>query len=243
MKVFCSFWKFLSAVHHVGGKDSLRSIGISLEYNGKSMNINLLILLVLNSSQILRNIIAITWILVLLLVLSRFILSLGSTGDTKTPSNSTSSSAGNSLQKKSILVGRRPGLGVSSMLSQFKNYSQSKKNVVLSQRPSVFCSPDDEDEEEEVDYSRFLEMKGNSRPVLFSVSLNRSMVWIFHCFFQLPCDWIVNVLIAFLKSLPQRIQTPNSLSTRWPLLWQKGDPSWREKPRRTTKTILFSRKS
>ncbi|XP_070774933.1 SURP and G-patch domain-containing protein 1 isoform X2 [Enoplosus armatus] len=83
----------------------------------------------------------------------------GSTSDTKMPSTSTSSPGGNALQKKSILVGKRPGLGVSSMLSQFKSYSQSKKNPVLSQRPSVFCSPDDEDEEEEADYSRFLEMK------------------------------------------------------------------------------------
>ncbi|XP_051265759.1 SURP and G-patch domain-containing protein 1 isoform X2 [Dicentrarchus labrax] len=82
----------------------------------------------------------------------------GSTSETKTPSTSTSS-GGNALQKKSILVGKRPGLGVSSMLSQFKNYSQSKKNPVLSQRPSVFCSPEDEDEEEEADYSKFLEMK------------------------------------------------------------------------------------
>lgn len=55
------------------------------------------------------------------------------------------------------------------MLSQFKNYSQPKKNVVLSQRPSVFCSPDGEDEEEEPDYSKFLDMKGNSRPVIFSI--------------------------------------------------------------------------
>nr|XP_046263421.1 SURP and G-patch domain-containing protein 1 isoform X2 [Scatophagus argus] len=83
----------------------------------------------------------------------------GSTGDTKTPSTSASSTGGNALQKRSILVGKRPGLGVSSMLSQFKNYSQSKKNPVLSQRPSVFCSPDDEDEEGEADYSRFLEIK------------------------------------------------------------------------------------
>lgn len=103
----------------------------------------------------------------------------GSTSDTKTPS--TSSPGGNSLQKKSILVGKRPGLGVSSMLSQFKSYSQSKKNPVLSQRPSVFCSPDDEDEEEEADYSRFLEMKGNSRPRVFSVSLDNSMAWTFQC--------------------------------------------------------------
>uniref|UniRef100_A0A3B4W9E7 SURP and G patch domain containing 1 n=1 Tax=Seriola lalandi dorsalis TaxID=1841481 RepID=A0A3B4W9E7_SERLL len=79
--------------------------------------------------------------------------------DTKTPSTLNSLPGGNTLHKKSILVGKRPGLGVSSMLSQFKSYSQSKKNPVLSQRPSVFCSPDGEDEEEDADYSRFLEMK------------------------------------------------------------------------------------
>jgi hypothetical protein len=49
------------------------------------------------------------------------------------------------------------------MLNQFKNYSQSKKNPVLSQRPSVFCSPDGDEDEEEVEDSNFLEMKGNSR--------------------------------------------------------------------------------
>ncbi|XP_076601637.1 SURP and G-patch domain-containing protein 1 isoform X1 [Chaetodon auriga] len=81
----------------------------------------------------------------------------GSSSDTKTPS--TSSPGGNTLQKKSILVGKRPGLGVSSMLSQFKNYSQTKKNPVLSQRPNVFCSPNGDDEEEEDDYPGFLEMK------------------------------------------------------------------------------------
>ncbi|TNN78085.1 SURP and G-patch domain-containing protein 1 [Liparis tanakae] len=85
-----------------------------------------------------------------------------STTDAKTPTASISPPAGNAPQKKSILVGKRPGLGVSSMLSQFKNYSHSKKNPVLSQRPSVFCSPDEDDEEEETDYSRFLEMKGDS---------------------------------------------------------------------------------
>ncbi|XP_040911093.1 SURP and G-patch domain-containing protein 1 [Toxotes jaculatrix] len=83
----------------------------------------------------------------------------GSTGDTRSPSTPTSLPGGNALQKKSILVGKRPGLGVSSMLSQFKSYSQAKKSPVLSQRPSVFCSPDGEDEEEDADYSRFLEMK------------------------------------------------------------------------------------
>ncbi|CAN9502880.1 unnamed protein product [Ophioblennius macclurei] len=83
----------------------------------------------------------------------------GSPSDNKTSSSSSSSPGGHSVQKKSIFVGQRPGLGVSSMLSQFKSYSQSKKSPVLSQRPSVFCSPDDEDEEEEADYSKFLDMK------------------------------------------------------------------------------------
>ncbi|XP_026229940.1 SURP and G-patch domain-containing protein 1 [Anabas testudineus] len=83
----------------------------------------------------------------------------GSTSDSKTPSTPSSLSGGNTLPKKSILIGKRPGLGVSSMLNQFKSYSQPKKNVGLSQRPSVFCSPDEEDEEEETDYSKFLDMK------------------------------------------------------------------------------------
>uniref|UniRef100_A0AAX7TFR3 SURP and G-patch domain containing 1 n=1 Tax=Astatotilapia calliptera TaxID=8154 RepID=A0AAX7TFR3_ASTCA len=84
---------------------------------------------------------------------------LGSINDAKTPSTPTLSPGGNALQKKSIFVGQRPGLGVSSMLNQFKSFSQSKKNPILSQRPSVFCSPDGDDEEEEADYSKFLEMK------------------------------------------------------------------------------------
>lgn len=78
----------------------------------------------------------------------------GETKDASTPAESP-----NSQQKKSILIGKRPGLGITSMLNQFKNYSQSKKNPVLSQRPSVFCSPDGEEDEEEVDDSNFLEMK------------------------------------------------------------------------------------
>lgn len=52
------------------------------------------------------------------------------------------------------------------MLSQFKNYTQTKKNPVLNTRPSVFCSPDDEDEDEELDYSQYLDLKGNSAPLL-----------------------------------------------------------------------------
>ncbi|CAL8312352.1 SURP and G-patch domain-containing protein 1 [Gadus morhua] len=78
-------------------------------------------------------------------------------GETKGASNPAESP--NSQQKKSILIGKRPGLGITSMLNQFKNYSQSKKNPVLSQRPSVFCSPDGDEDEEEVEDSNFLEMK------------------------------------------------------------------------------------
>lgn len=52
------------------------------------------------------------------------------------------------------------------MLSQFKNYTQTKKNPVLSPRPSVFCSPDGEDEDEDIDYSQYLEIKGNFVPLL-----------------------------------------------------------------------------
>lgn len=76
-----------------------------------------------------------------------------------TKGSTTVLSDGNVQQKKSILFGKRPGLGVSSMISQFKSFSQSKKNPVLSHRPSVFCSSEGEDEDEEVDYSRFLEIK------------------------------------------------------------------------------------
>ncbi|CAL8281562.1 unnamed protein product [Lota lota] len=78
-------------------------------------------------------------------------------GETKGASNQAESP--NSQQKKSILIGKRPGLGITSMLNQFKNYSQSKKNPVLSQRPSVFCSPDGDEDEEEVEDANFLEMK------------------------------------------------------------------------------------
>uniref|UniRef100_A0A4W5RM78 SURP motif domain-containing protein n=1 Tax=Hucho hucho TaxID=62062 RepID=A0A4W5RM78_9TELE len=87
----------------------------------------------------------------------------GSSSDTKAPLSSTPSpSSGVSQpQMKSILIGKRPGLGISSMLNQFKNYSQSKKTLLRPQRPSIFSSPDDEDddEEEEVDDSSFLEIK------------------------------------------------------------------------------------
>ncbi|XP_070974798.1 SURP and G-patch domain-containing protein 1-like [Oncorhynchus clarkii lewisi] len=86
----------------------------------------------------------------------------GSSNDTKAPSSSipSPSSGVSQPQKKSILIGKRPGLGISSMLNQFKNYSQSKKTPLRPQRPSIFSSPDDDDDEEEdVDDLSFLEIK------------------------------------------------------------------------------------
>lgn len=91
------------------------------------------------------------------------------------------------------------------MLSQFKNYTQTKKNPVLSVRPSVFCSPDGEDEDEDLDYSQYLDMKGNLVPLLAVAAA---------VFGDL-------VLTRCLKSLHQRTQTPDLLSRRWPLSWQK----------------------
>ncbi|KAM9428806.1 SURP and G-patch domain-containing protein 1-like isoform 1-T1 [Salvelinus alpinus] len=87
----------------------------------------------------------------------------GEIGSSKAPSSSipSPSSGVSQPQKKSILIGKRPGLGISSMLNQFKNYSQSKKTPLRPQRPSIFSSPDDDDddEEEEVDDLSFLEIK------------------------------------------------------------------------------------
>ncbi|KAG7488003.1 hypothetical protein MATL_G00029540 [Megalops atlanticus] len=66
-------------------------------------------------------------------------------------------SGGTQPQKKNILIGKRPGLGISSMLSQFKNYAQAKKTPPRPPRPSIFLSPDEEDEE--ADDSHYLEVK------------------------------------------------------------------------------------
>lgn len=117
-----------------------------------------------------------------------FLRFLDSTSDAKPSLSSTSSASGNSLQKKSVLVGQRPGIKVSKMLSQFKSYSQPKKNPVLSQRPSVFSSPDDEEEEEETDYSKFLEMKGNSRHACFESTCDHwTILWFLNIYKRNIC--------------------------------------------------------
>ncbi|XP_067824664.1 SURP and G-patch domain-containing protein 1 [Heptranchias perlo] len=74
-------------------------------------------------------------------------------------SNSTSPS-GTQAQRKQILIGKRPGLGVSSLgstLGQMKNYTHAKQTP-LAARPSVFQSPDDEEEEDE-DLEQWAEVK------------------------------------------------------------------------------------
>ncbi|KAG9278654.1 SURP and G-patch domain-containing protein 1 isoform X1 [Astyanax mexicanus] len=80
-----------------------------------------------------------------------------SSTDSGSSTDSKSSTLSSQSQKKSILVGKRPGLGVSSMLNQFKSYSQSKKTQLQIPRPSVFSSPDEEDAEEEDEH--YLEVK------------------------------------------------------------------------------------
>uniref|UniRef100_A0AAY4EL92 SURP and G-patch domain-containing protein 1 n=1 Tax=Denticeps clupeoides TaxID=299321 RepID=A0AAY4EL92_9TELE len=56
-----------------------------------------------------------------------------------------------------ILIGKRPGLGIGSMVSQFKSFSQAKKTPLRSSRLSIFSSP--EEDEEETDDSYFLGVK------------------------------------------------------------------------------------
>lgn len=110
-----------------------------------------------------------------------FLHNLGLTPEAKMSSAPAAPFGGTTQQKKSILIGKRPGLGVTSMLNQFKNYSQTKKNPVLSQRPSVFSSPDDDDEEDDNDYSKFLTIKGNSRHLLVIVFLENPLGRTFLC--------------------------------------------------------------
>ncbi|KAM5238435.1 SURP and G-patch domain-containing protein 1 [Ctenodactylus gundi] len=67
------------------------------------------------------------------------------------PSTPTPSAA----SKRPLLLSKRSGLGLASPLSQAKNYSHSKQ-LPVAHRPSVFQSPDEDDEE---DYEQWLEIK------------------------------------------------------------------------------------
>ncbi|XP_054835787.1 SURP and G-patch domain-containing protein 1 isoform X2 [Eublepharis macularius] len=68
---------------------------------------------------------------------------------------STANPSASGPAKKPALSGKRPNLSVSSMLSQVKNYTHSKQTPVTN-RLSVFQSPDEEDED---DYEQWLEIK------------------------------------------------------------------------------------
>jgi hypothetical protein len=61
-----------------------------------------------------------------------------------------------STGKKPLLLSKRTGLGLGSQLGQVKSYSHAKQ-LPVAQRPSVFQSPDEDEEE---DYEQWLEIKG-----------------------------------------------------------------------------------
>lgn len=58
--------------------------------------------------------------------------------------------------KRPLLLSKRTGLGLGSPVGPVKNYSHAKQ-LPVAHRPSVFQSPDDDDEEE--DYEQWLEIK------------------------------------------------------------------------------------
>ncbi|XP_020039310.1 SURP and G-patch domain-containing protein 1 isoform X2 [Castor canadensis] len=60
-----------------------------------------------------------------------------------------------STGKKPLLLSKRTGLGLGSQLGQVKSYSHAKQ-LPVAQRPSVFQSPDEDEEE---DYEQWLEIK------------------------------------------------------------------------------------
>uniref|UniRef100_H0XNT1 Uncharacterized protein n=1 Tax=Otolemur garnettii TaxID=30611 RepID=H0XNT1_OTOGA len=60
-----------------------------------------------------------------------------------------------STGKRSLLFSRRTGLGLGSPLGQVKNYLHAKQ-LPVAHRPSVFQSPDEDEEE---DYEQWLEIK------------------------------------------------------------------------------------
>ncbi|XP_034974479.1 SURP and G-patch domain-containing protein 1 isoform X1 [Zootoca vivipara] len=81
---------------------------------------------------------------------------LGSDASSSSAKASAANPPAASTAKKPSLSGKRPNLSVTSMLNQVKNYTHSKQTPVTN-RLSVFQSPDDEDEEE--DYEQWLEIK------------------------------------------------------------------------------------
>lgn len=63
-----------------------------------------------------------------------------------------------SAGRRPLLLSKRAGLGLGSAPGQAKNYSHAKQ-LPVAQRPSVFQSPDEDEEE---DYEQWLEIKGEA---------------------------------------------------------------------------------
>ncbi|KAL2096781.1 hypothetical protein ACEWY4_005988 [Coilia grayii] len=78
----------------------------------------------------------------------------GSNSMARAPSLSSGAPAG--APKRNILIGKRPGLGLSSML---KSYSQAKKAPPRPPKPSVFDEDEDDDDDQQGLDEHFLELK------------------------------------------------------------------------------------
>ncbi|XP_031418963.1 SURP and G-patch domain-containing protein 1 [Clupea harengus] len=72
------------------------------------------------------------------------------------PSQAPTTSLPSGAQKKNILIGKRPGLGISSML---KSYTQAKKAPSRPPRPSIFTDDDEDEGDQESMDVHFLELK------------------------------------------------------------------------------------
>ncbi|XP_056374182.1 SURP and G-patch domain-containing protein 1 isoform X2 [Hyla sarda] len=77
------------------------------------------------------------------------------TGTDKSPASSSGCSS--STQKKPLLIGKRHGSSVESMLTQMKSVTRAKQTPKLC-RSTVFKSPEEDDDDEE-DYEQWLEIK------------------------------------------------------------------------------------
>lgn len=90
-----------------------------------------------------------------------------------------------STLKRPLLLSKRTGLGLGNPTGPVKNYSHAKQ-LPIAHRPSVFQSPDDEEEEE--DYEQWLEIKGKLWGCHASFCPSLQQVWLepgTRC-----CDWV-----------------------------------------------------
>ncbi|XP_044126518.1 SURP and G-patch domain-containing protein 1 [Bufo gargarizans] len=73
--------------------------------------------------------------------------------------NSTARSSGSSsAQKKPLLIGKRHGSSVESMLNQMKSFAPTKQTPKMN-RSTVFKSPEEDDDDDEEDFQQWLEIK------------------------------------------------------------------------------------